>query len=102
MLVSNLECMIKPTDGAADQQLTVDNTVQEFAAFDHEKTRFVVVTVDTAAVRVTFDGSDPTATDGHVLPAGYEAVWSRQRAQAAKFIRDTGSDGYVQGSEMTI
>ena len=38
-------------------------------------------------VRVRWDGSDPTSTVGHVLPAGTAYTWAASQYNAAKFIR---------------
>jgi len=62
-----------PTAGVTDQTLTVSNAVAELAALD-EMTTHVLMSVATANVRFTIDGSDPSGTNGHVWPT----TWSRK------------------------
>lgn len=38
-------------------------------------------------VRCRWDGSDPTSTVGHILPAGTAYTWATSQYNAAKFIR---------------
>lgn len=40
-------------------------------------------------VRVRFDGTDPTSTVGHILPASTAYTWATNQFNAAKFIRDS-------------
>ena len=55
----------------------------------------VFLDVQTANVYVTFDGSTPAAGNGHLLVSGEKYFWPRSKAQAAKFIRATGTSGLV-------
>lgn len=81
-----------PNGTQADQALTVDSTSGgvQFSAF-HVDTTHVVMDVQTNDVRVTFDGSAPTATSGHLIPFGSTMVWSKALAAASKWICITGS-----------
>ena len=93
----------KPTPGVADQTLTVDATsggVQFGTAFNN-LTRYIVLDVQDADVRVTYDDSAPTTTNGHILLSGRSYTWSKQAAAAAKFIRDGGADAIIHASEFT-
>ena len=85
----------------ADQQLTVDTTAGgvQLAAFD-SATNYVYVNVQDQSARVTFDGSAPTTTNGHVFAAGYQELWSVSLATAAKFIRDDGADAVVHATQL--
>lgn len=58
------------------------------------KTVAVLVTVGAQPVRVTFDGSHPTASNGHYWVAATEKVLSPKAARSARFIRSgaTSSD----------
>ena len=58
----------KPTPGATDQTLSVDDTAggKQFAAFN-SLTKYVVLDVQVSDVRVTYDDSAPTSTNGHIL-----------------------------------
>lgn len=53
----------------------------------------VTFDVQTSDVRVRWDGTDPTSTVGHVLPAGTAYTWDVDQYNAAKFIRDTAASG---------
>jgi mevalonate kinase len=86
----------------ADQRLTVSSTAVSFATAFNASTNMVLVNVQTADVFVTYDGSDPTTTNGHKLVAGYEEFWSKARASAAKFIRSATTDASVHASEFQL
>jgi len=83
------------------QTLTVDATAGgvQLSAFSADTTQ-VYVSVQDQAVRVTFDGSAPTTSHGHTLEVGYQELWSKDLATAAKFIRDNGTDGQVHASPL--
>jgi len=98
-LVTNL--YPAPTPGVADQTLTVANSVVQFSAFN-SLTKFVVLDVQVADVRVTYDDSAPTSTNGHILFAGRSYTWSKAAAAAAKFIEDTTTDATIHASEFTV
>lgn len=51
----------------------------------------VTFDVQTSDVRVRWDGTDPTSTVGHRLPAGTAYTWDVDQFNAAKFIRDSGA-----------
>ena len=52
-------------------------------------------------VRVTYDDSAPTSTNGHILFAGRSYTWSKQAATAAKFIEDSTVTATIHASEFT-
>lgn len=54
-----------------------------------------VVTFDVQgyAVRARWDGTDPTSTVGHYLPATSGYTWDVDQFNATKFIRDTAATG---------
>lgn len=84
-----------------DQRLTVSSTAVQFAtAFDKYITQYVVLDIQTNDVMVTFDNSDPTTSNGHLLASGQSYTWTKETAQAAKFIA-VGSDGVIHASEFT-
>tara|TARA_B100001564_G_C20610345_1_gene657298 strand:- start:705 stop:1016 length:312 start_codon:yes stop_codon:yes gene_type:complete len=91
----------KPTPGVTDQTLTVSTSVVQFGTDFNSLTRYIVLDVQGADVRVTYDDSAPTTTNGHILYAGRSYTWSKQAAAAAKFIRDGGTDGTIHASEFT-
>jgi len=47
--------------------------------------------VQVSDVRVRWDGTDPTSTVGHILPAGTAYTWAASQYNASKFIRDTAA-----------
>jgi hypothetical protein len=50
---------------------------------------------------VTFDGTAPTATNGHTLYTGQPVHWNKDTAIAATFLALTGA-GTVMGSQFQI
>lgn len=93
----------KPTPGVTDQTLTVDATAGgvQFGTAFNSLTRYIVLDVQGADVRVTYDDSAPTTSNGHILFAGRSYTWSKQAAAAAKFIRDGGTSATIHASEFT-
>lgn len=92
----------KPNGTAPSQNLAVGATAVQFDAtnFDY-KTNSFFVTVHTAGVIVTFDGSTPTASNGHVLPNNWYAFWSKDAVLSAKLLRHTGTSAVVTISQFT-
>jgi hypothetical protein len=99
--ITNAASSLGPNSTQADQRLTVDATVGgvKLAAL-HADTTTVYVTVEDAQVRVTFDDSAPTSTNGHILNPYYAGFWSAARAAAAKFIRTGSTSGVVHCSQL--
>ncbi|MEY4402685.1 MAG: hypothetical protein RIR91_720 [Verrucomicrobiota bacterium] len=91
----------KPNGTKADERLTVSSAIVQFATTWDITTQYIVIDVQDADVMVTFDGSSPSATNGHRLYAGSNVIWSRQAAAAAKFIRQGGTDAAVHASQFT-
>ena len=85
----------------ADQRLTVTNAVGQFAAFA-DTTTMIVLDVQAADVMCTFDGSDPSATNGHILYQGTQYTWSTAAAQQAKFFRRSATDAVIHESEFQV
>lgn len=98
--VSNL--FPKPTPSQTDERLAVSSTAVPFGT--NWKTvntnRFVVLDVQTNDVMCTFDGSTPTATNGHRLYAGQSYTWHVDAAAAAQFIR-ASADAVIHASGFT-
>lgn len=92
----------KPNGTAPSQNLTVADTAVQFNStnFDY-KTNAFFVTVNTAGVIVTFDGSTPTASNGHVLPKDWYAFWSKDAVLSAKLLRSTETSAVVTISQFT-
>ena len=91
----------KPVAGVNDQTLTVSSSAVPFGTAFNKLTRYIVFDVQGADVRVTYDGSDPTTSNGHILFAGRSYTWSKAAAQAAKFIQDGSTDATIHASEFT-
>ena len=100
--VSNL--FPRPTPSQTDERLAVSSSAVPFGT--NWKTvntnRFVVLDVQTNDVMCTFDGSTPTATNGHRLYQGRAYTWSTAMASAAKFIRQAGTDAVIHASECQL
>jgi hypothetical protein len=78
-----------PNPNANDQALTVDATVGgvQFAAL-HTDTDYVVLDIQDNNARATFDGSAPTASNGHLLVKEQGLITlSANVAKAMKMIR---------------
>jgi len=71
----------------ASQSLTVSTSVVSLGTAFSPSTNLVTFDVQDQDVRVRWDGTNPTSTAGHVLPAGTAYTWDAQQAAAAKFIR---------------
>ena len=59
----------------------------------------VMLSVHGAAVRVRFDGQEPTATTGHLIPNGSFMVWPLATARKARFIRAGDTDAVIAITE---
>ena len=94
-----------PTTGGTDERLAVSSAAVPFTTAWRTASsglhKFVVIDVQTADVMVTFDGSDPTSTNGHRFYAGEKATWSVPTAAVAKFIR-VSADAVVHATGFTI
>tara|TARA_R110001606_G_scaffold20025_1_gene72645 strand:- start:344 stop:658 length:315 start_codon:yes stop_codon:yes gene_type:complete len=92
-----------PTEGGTDERLVVSSTVVEFATtWYDENTKFVYVDVQGADIMATFDGSTPSASNGHKFVSGFHGFWSARQADSAKMIRAGGTDAAVQASPFTV
>lgn len=88
----------------ADQRLTVSNAAGGVQGTPYTQTSVITVELDVqdADVMVTFDNSAPTTTNGHRLYAGQMMTWKKERFNAAKFIRQGGTDAAIQISPSAI
>jgi hypothetical protein len=90
-----------PSPSATLQKLAVSTAAVQYASkFYDGKTKFVLFEVQTGGVYVTFDGSTPSSSNGHLYAVNTREFWSAGRADAAKFIRAT-VDAVVYGSPFT-
>jgi hypothetical protein len=97
--VTNLDGAMYPVSGEG-QDLAVAGVVVQLAALP-DTVSAVFVSVDTANVRVRFDGVDPTAATGHQLTPGFMGTWNRQMAQAAKFLAE-GAAAHVAATGVQV
>jgi len=92
-----------PTDNGTDERLTVSTSVEQFATtWYDEDAKFIYVDVQGADIMVTFDGFDPSASNGHKFASGFYGFWSARQADAAKMIRAGGTDAAIQTSPFTV
>ena len=91
----------KPNQLATSQNLTVAGTSVQFANTFSALTNAIFITVQTAPVWITFDGSTPSSTNGHLLPTNYNGWFSKDSIIAAKWLRSTGTSAFVSASEFT-
>jgi|SRR6056297_501224 len=91
----------RPTPNMNGESLSVPDSVVSFSTTYNKLTRYVALDVQDADVYVTFDGSDPSGTNGHKLYAGQAYTWSKDAARVAKFIRAAGVTATIYASEFT-
>lgn len=82
----------------ASQSTTVSTVSVAATGYTNEVTsttnngvNFVTFDVQTSAVRVRWDGTDPTSTVGHYLPVQGAYTWTVSQYNSAKWIRDTAA-----------
>lgn len=90
-----------PTPGHTDQRLAVAGSVTAFASTWTTGTQSVVLDVQGADVMCTFDGSNPSSSNGHFMANGTSYTWSKQTATAAKFIQYGVTAAAIHLSEFT-
>lgn len=91
----------QPNGTNADARLTVSSSaVALSSAMTYaSNTEFIVWDVQDNDIMVTFDGSTPTASNGHRLYVGDKDTWHVNTARAAQFIRAGSSDGTFHASQ---
>ena len=83
------------------EKLTVSDSALALASVPSTAKCFVGVLED-AAVRMRGDGTDPDGSTGVLVGAGEVVVLSESEFANAKFIRDTSTDGVLQGNYYNI
>ena len=83
------------------EKLTVSDSALALASVPSTAKCFVGVLED-AAVRMRGDGTDPAGSTGVLIGAGEVVVLSESEFASAKFIRDTSTDGVLQGNYYNI
>ena len=97
-LVTNLYPRPNGTVSGENLSCATSGTGVSFAAFDSD-TKYVMIDVQDNNVIVTFDGSAPTASNGHLLVKEKGLITlSAQAAKAAKFLRVSAAS-MVHGSQ---
>jgi len=99
--VRNLSTAMEPNPDGSYHKLAVSSSVVSLESLN-VKTRGIKWVLEGANVRVTFDGSDPVAgSHGFLLQDKSTYDWSKALAQAAKFVREGGSDATFHAQEVT-
>jgi len=90
--------------GETDERLAVSTAAISFTgAWTATKTKYVLIDVQGADVMVTFDGSTPTSTNGHLFKSTTAPFfWHRDTARLAKFIRAASTDAAVQATPFNV
>ena len=90
-LITNLYPQPNGTVSGENLSCATSGSGVSFAAFDSD-TKYVMIDVQDNNVIVTFDGSTPTASNGHLLVKEKELITlSAQAAAAAKFLGVSGT-----------
>ena len=82
----------RPLRNAALSDLTVSSTAVALVPDLDDRCRRVLVTIEDADVRMTFDGSTPTSTHGHEFLKNTVLRLSREMAKCALVIRGASTD----------
>lgn len=98
----NVQSSLVPVSGVTDRAETAGAAASAFLGSAlNDGTLVVYWTLTGANARVTFDGSDPTASNGHQYVNGATGEWHPIRAQSARMIREAGTDAVFHITEMT-
>lgn len=91
-----------PQSGTIHRQNTVSGTAEFVVDWTLAvDTQHVLVQVNNADLRVTFDGTTtPTATIGFRYVNGTNAYWTKTMATKAKAIREASTDGVIEFQEL--
>lgn len=65
----------------------------------HAATRFVIVRVETAPLRLTMDGTAATATKGFAYEPGQSLLLSKAQAENASLIRNDTTNAAIQAAQ---
>ena len=90
--------MINYTRGFASEQAVVSSTALNldtfgFTAAEMQEATRAIVMVNTNAIRVWWDGSTPTTTDGMIFAVGFELIGVN--VQQLLIVRDGTSDAEI-------
>jgi len=99
--VTNTPAQAIPQNGAAHTQRTISSSA--VTVLNHTlqaDTQHALVQFNGAVARITFDGSNPTATKGFKFVDGSTAYWTRAMLVAAKGIRQDSTDVVAEIQEL--
>jgi len=102
--INNLASEYRPARNQSDNALVASRSITVSTAQDlivaalNAATQSIVFSVETATCYVTWDGTTPSATNGHPIIANAGAEWNRDLAEAAKIFCATSARVHV--SEM--
>lgn len=82
---------------------TGSTTVTAFNLVSPAAVDLVTFDVQVSDVRCYWEGSTPTSTSGHILPAGTAYTWAANQYNNTKFIRDASAtaDAVIVASPFT-
>lgn len=96
------EIAFTPTSYHDFEQVTVSSTalgLPQGATINEDATKWVLISVETAACRFRLDGTAPTAAVGHVLEAGdVLTLTSQEQLDGFQIIRRDGIDATINVS----
>lgn len=105
--INNLSSEMRPSAtiaGAAvtDQSLTVAGTaVAMIATALNDSTDAISWSLTGANAYYTIDGSDPVGgSNGHIVTDGSSSIWSKEMANAARWIREGAGSARLHISEL--
>lgn len=91
--ITNLSYEFIPASGGSLRSRTVSSTAIDWLNFTPSShTKYFVWSVSGGDVRITIDGSDPTASSGYVIADGSTGVWNLTFADAVRAIREDATD----------
>lgn len=90
-----------PNGTAPSETLTVDGTPVSFTTTLDRGTKMCYITCADHDIYVTFDGTNPSSTNGHDIRAPYDRFWSWEATKKAKFLAHGGSVAHVTMSQFT-
>ena len=101
--IVNTPSQAVPQNSAAHTQRTISGAA--VLVLDHTLqtgTTHAIVQFNNADVRVTFDGTTPTASKGFLFVNGSTAYWTKQMLSGAKAIRTSTTDVVAEIQELNF
>jgi len=91
-----------PNGTQPGETLTVTNAaVSQFATSFDPRTSCCYITITGGDLHITFDGSAPSASNGHHIVVPFEGWWSKEAARLAKMKAQSGANSKVVMSQFT-